>query len=126
MYGKPGTWLGKHFSEDHKQHLSESLKGRKRPTTAGGDNPAAKKVINLNTGEVFSCIKEASEKYNIGTNSIYYNLNGKTQTCCGCKWEYYDEEKTYELLKNNTYRNPKKKVYILELDIVMRYCYRSS
>lgn len=43
MYGKPGTWLGKHFLEEHKKHLSESLTDKKRPTTTGGNNPAAKK-----------------------------------------------------------------------------------
>lgn len=120
MYGKPGTQLGKHFSKEHKKHLSESLTGKKHTTTAGGNNPAAKKVINLNTGEIFDCIKAASEQYKIRPDCICRNIKGQTKTCCGCKWEYYDENKEYQLLNNNTCRNPKKKIYILELDKVCK------
>lgn len=115
MYGKPGTWLGKHFSNEHKENLSLALKGKKRPTTTRELNPSARKVINLNTGEIFGCIKDASEKYSVRTSSISRNINGQTQTCCGCKRAYYEESKEYVQLEQN-YRNPKKKVYILELD----------
>lgn len=122
MYGKPGTWLGKHFSEEHKQHISEALSGKPRPAVSGDKNPSAKKIINLDTKEIFGCIKDAVKKYNISTNSLSRHLNGKTKTCCGCTWEFYDINKNYDSIQRNTkkYRNPKKQIYILELNKICK------
>lgn len=121
MYGKPGTWLNKKFSEEHKKHISEALQEKPRPATSGEKNPSAKKVINLTTGEVFNYMELACKKYNISHNSLTNHLMGKTKTCCGCHWSYYEENKNYTDLINEekqitSLRNPKKKVYILELD----------
>ena len=49
------------------------------------------KVINLNTKEVFSSIKDASSKYNIDRSSIGKTCRGKIKTCGGFIWMYYDE-----------------------------------
>lgn len=120
MYGKPGTWLGKHFSQEHKANLSKALKNKPHLTTQGGNNPAARKIINLTTGETFDCIKDACSKYQISYNALYKNLINQSKTCCGCKWEYYDSNKHKNIaIKDNvSIRKPKKKIYILELDEV--------
>ena len=38
MYGKPGTWLGKNFSDTHKENISKSLKGKNKEYLLGGKN----------------------------------------------------------------------------------------
>lgn len=120
MYGKPGTWLGKHFTEEHKKNLSKSLSGKKHPTTAGGNNPSARKVINLSTMEIFNCMKEACEKYDITANSLRNNIKGITKSCAGCKWEYYDENKEYKQNKDPLPIHQKKQIYVLELDQIFK------
>jgi group I intron endonuclease len=111
MYGKPGTWLGKHFSEEHKANLSKSLSGKTRSSTIGENNPAAKKIINLSTGEIFGCIKDACEKYQISNTALVNNIKGKTKLCCGCTWSYYDSTQNYPIVSTSSsvqIRNPKK------------------
>lgn len=88
MYGKPGTWLGKKFSEEHKKHLSESLKGRKTPWCTGKNHWLAKAVINLNTGEIFDTIQEAADAYHVSRDSISKQINGQTKNCNGFKWQF--------------------------------------
>ena len=88
--GKP---LGKQ-SESHVKKLTEI---RRSGIFEGDKNPNAKKVICLNTGEVFDTIKFAREwvgsKVNIGSCCL-----GKTKTAGKhpqtgerLKWMYYDE-----------------------------------
>lgn len=88
MYGKPGTWKGKKFSEEHKKHLSEALKGRKTPWLEGGNNHSAAPIINMTTGEKFDSIVEAAKTYNVVVDAIGNNLRGISKTCCGCVWKY--------------------------------------
>lgn len=88
MYGKPGTWLGKKFSKEHKQRLSESLKGRETPWCTGGNHWLAKSVINLNTGEIFDTIQEAADAYQVNRDSIAKQIKGKTKNCNGFKWSF--------------------------------------
>jgi group I intron endonuclease len=40
-----------------------------------GDSPNAKKVINIETGEVFDCLKDVSEKFNINYKSLITRLS---------------------------------------------------
>ncbi len=49
-----------------------------------------KKILNIETKEVFNSIIEASEKYNIGRTSITSCLNGRSKTAGGYHWEYVD------------------------------------
>jgi hypothetical protein len=78
------------FSKTHRQNLSLASKGKpKKPEAVrrqaealrgkfpNGKNPNAKKVLDTSTGEVFSCIKEASERYKIHPSRLTCILNGK-------------------------------------------------
>lgn len=85
MYGVPSPMLGKKFTEEHKQKISNSLKGRKHPTTTGGNNPAAKKVINLNTNEIFETMKDAALKCNVCVDSIRQVCSGKKESVKGIR-----------------------------------------
>ena len=57
----------------------------------GGDNPYAKKIVCLNTNEVFNSLTEASEKYNINKDSLSQHLNKKTKSAGGKKFLFLDE-----------------------------------
>lgn len=121
MYGKPGTWKGKHFTSEHKQKISNALKGKSKPEFKGGLNPSAKQIINITTGEIFDCVKDASLAYNISTSSLFNNLSKRTMTCCGCIWEYYDKNIHSNIPKQNIKpRKPKKQVYIQEFDQIFK------
>lgn len=57
-------------SKDTRTKISNSLKGK----LAGNNNPSARKVVCINTGEVFDTMKEASAKY----GSPYHHIC----SCC--------------------------------------------
>ena len=82
---------GKTKSEEHKQHLSESLKGKRQ-----------KKVICLETLQVFDSSAKAGEWCGVGRTSIINHLNGGAKSAgkhpiTGEKlhWMYLDD---YEML----------------------------
>lgn len=64
--GQPSPRKGVKLSTETKEKLSLARKGKYRD----GDNPSAKAVICVNTGEVFPTIKQASEWCGIGRASI--------------------------------------------------------
>ena len=49
-----------------------------------------KRVINLNTNEIFKTAKEASIKYKIDGSALSKVCRGKLKTCGGFKWAYYE------------------------------------
>lgn len=83
---------GNHMSEENKKKLSELWKGKKM----GGDNPFARKVVCLNTGEIFDAIADAGRKYNVVGGNISGCCRGKKKSAGKLngeklKWMYYDE-----------------------------------
>ena len=75
-----------------KKKLSERWKGKKM----GGDNPCARKVVCLNTGEVFNSIAEAGRKYSITTSNISACCNGRKKSAGKinkepARWMHYDK-----------------------------------
>ena len=61
---------GKKFSEEHKIKISESLKNKSKYYNR-------KKVINIETNEIFECIKDVAIKYNIDNSDLVKKLSGK-------------------------------------------------
>jgi hypothetical protein len=57
-----------------------------------------RKVINIDTGEVFHGAFEAARKYNMQQSLITACCNGRRKAHWGYHWEYYDEEKHAFLL----------------------------
>lgn len=60
------------MTKEHKKKISRSLKGEK--------HPRARKVTCITTGEIFNCITEPSEKYNIGKSHISSCCKGKIKS----------------------------------------------
>ena len=87
---------GKHQTKDTKEKISNTLKGRYE----GNKNPRARRVRCINTGEIFSCLKEAAEwcglksPCNIGKccrgKSLTAGRHPKTKEYL--KWEWEDLE----------------------------------
>lgn len=50
-----------------------------------------KSIINLDTGEIFETIKQASDQYKIDASQLSKVCRGKAKTAGGCKWKYHKE-----------------------------------
>lgn len=52
----------------------------------------ARRIMNIDTGEIFNSFKEISIKYNkkIDSGNIIKNINGKTKSSYGFHWKYID------------------------------------
>ena len=75
-------WTGKHITEKMRQAL---IKNGKR--YSGSNNPNAKPVRCIETGEKFGCASEAGEKLNVNPVSIRNCCAGKAKTAGGYHWE---------------------------------------
>jgi hypothetical protein len=91
-----------HWTDEMKQHLSQVRKDNGR--SANENNPRATRVICVETGEVFNCIKYAMQKYNIkNEGSVTVALKDPVRTAGGKHWvlyadKYLDEEYRFNYL----------------------------
>ena len=80
-----------HWTDEMKQHLSEIRKAN--GCSANENNPRATRVICVETGEVFNCIKFAMQKYDIKSEgSMTVALKYPVRTAGGQHWVLYSEE----------------------------------
>ena len=87
VQGKDNPNYGNHWTDEQKQSLSKKQKESKR--YEGEKNPNAKPIKCVETGETFSCIKNAQDKYNVKCgNSFTVALNHPTRTAAHLHWEY--------------------------------------
>jgi hypothetical protein len=105
MYGKTGElnpFYGKHHSEESKRKMSESKKGKQgKPHSEeskrkigeaqkGEKNHMARKVICIETKQVFDTVKQALDLCRIKTG-ITQCCKGKQKTAGGYHWMFYNE-----------------------------------
>lgn len=89
-----------YWSEEKKEFLRQKQKSN--PLYQNQSNPNAKKIICIETGEVFDCIKFAKEKYKIKTDaSITVALKEPIRTAGGLHWVVYSEEFLDETFRFN-------------------------
>lgn len=77
------------------EEMKESLRQKQKENDLYNDetNPNAKKIICVETGEVFDCIKFAIEKYNIKDHSnMSAALKHPIRTAGGCHWVDYSDD----------------------------------
>jgi len=89
---------GREFSEETRKKISNALKGEKHPNygkrqspdiifkKSGANNSKSKKVLCIETQEIFGSSREASKKY--GTTHIHECCNGKRKTAAKLHWKY--------------------------------------
>ena len=91
--------LGMSFTDEHKHKVSQSMLKKwqdneyrlmMREAHSGHNSHKAQKVLCVETGEVFECIKYACEKYNLHSSSISDVCRGKLKTTGGFHWKYFD------------------------------------
>lgn len=82
-FGADNPHYGKHHSEQAKNKISESRK----PYTKE-NHPYAKQVLNVDTGEVFSCMVFACEKYSLDKSTLTKACKGIRKSCGGFRWSY--------------------------------------
>ena len=88
-YGKDNPNYQHYWTDEMKQLLRE--KQRANPLYKNDNNPNAKQIICIETGEVFSCIKFANQYYNINDGLINAALKNPYRTANKLHWAYYDE-----------------------------------
>lgn len=66
LSGENSPNYGKKYCEEHRKNISNGRKGK----NTGGNNQNARKVILLNTNEIFDTIISASQKYNAPKTGI--------------------------------------------------------
>lgn len=81
--GGTSAWIGKHHKESSKEKMRMAKIGRK--------SPVCKKVILLETGEIFESVIDASRKLGIGEETVRRSCKNK-DTRKGYSLRYYSEE----------------------------------
>lgn len=86
--GAKNHFYGKHHTEEARQKMSKSRKGAQTYE----NHPCAKKVLCIETGETFNCIKAAEEKYKIAHGKITGVCKGDygRKTAGGYHWKYVE------------------------------------
>lgn len=90
--GAENHFYGKHHTEESKIKMSESRKGRvindEWRQHISESSTTKRKVRNIDTGEVFDSITEASEHYGLKGTHISRVCRGKRNRTGGFRWEY--------------------------------------
>lgn len=98
--GKQGYWAGKSLSKQHKINIGQSIKGEKNGMYGKMHSEEARKkiseknstkIICLETKEVYSSIKEASEAIGLSASAISVVINGKGKTAGKLHWMRLNE-----------------------------------
>lgn len=88
-------FYGKTHSKELKEKWSKERKGRKLEgewlkNIQQARKKRCKKVINIDTGEIFNSIGEAQQKYNL-KNGISNVCKGIKKTAAGQRWMFYED-----------------------------------
>lgn len=91
VQGKNNPNYNHQWTKEMKENLSQ--KRKENGLSANENNPKAKKIICVETGEVFDCIKFAIEKYNIKDHTnMAPALKYPVRTAGGYHWVLYQDE----------------------------------
>ena len=77
---------GKHHSEETKRKIKEN-----HADMSGANSPSAKRVICIETGEIYQTMIEASVKTGIYKSGISKCCRGVQKTTGGYHWKYYED-----------------------------------
>lgn len=78
---------------------SEKLKGKKQPNITGDKHPMARKVICLETKQVFGCIRDAEDW--CGKGGVGACCKGRAETAGGYHWQYYEDYKREQRMQSD-------------------------
>ena len=96
---------GKKHTPEHCEKIRQSHIGQGwKPSTY---EKLCRKVLCVETGEVFPSIKAAAEFYNLKRPNISAVLNGDSKTCGGFHWQYVDGQLPHHRSEENKSAAPK-------------------
>lgn len=81
--------LGKKQSKETVEKRKQTMIEKKKNGYVQTNGNHRKKVICIETGEIFESLKEAEDKYNLST--LCGHLKGRYETCKGNHYEYYKD-----------------------------------
>lgn len=91
MTGRKGNlspgW-GRTHSKEAREKISKATTGQSRPTIAGENNPSARAIRCLTTGELFMTATDAAVKYKTDLSSIVKCCKGRAKSAMGRKYAY--------------------------------------
>lgn len=99
--GEDNNNFGKHLSDETKIKISIKKKGVKSSIETRdkmsknrqrGKHPNAKAIICFETGEIFECARDITEKYGFSYKNISAVCLGKRKTAFGYIWKFYDKK----------------------------------
>ena len=99
--GEKHPMYGKHHTEEARKKMSEARKGENNPffgkhhseeTKSKISEAKNKKVICIETGQVFNSLQEVEENMGVCSTSITKCCRGRQKTAGGFHWKYYEEE----------------------------------
>lgn len=101
LFGERNGMYGKHHTEKTKKKISEANKGRamsdeakeKISKTLREHHVLAKKVLCVETGEIFNSVRQAGEAYHIAHECIGRVCRGERKTAAKKHWKYIEEDK---------------------------------
>lgn len=78
---------GNKWTDEQTENLRQ--KQKRNPIYKNENNPNAKRIMCIETSEIFNCIKYAKEKYNIKSDgSLTVALKNQNRTAAGLHWKY--------------------------------------
>lgn len=98
MSGDLAPFFGSTHTSESRQKISRAKKGRPRADIVGSNNPSARKVICITTGEVFDTASQAAKTYECDLSSIIKCCRGKAKTVKGRTFQYSESEMVKEIV----------------------------
>lgn len=91
--GSGNPFYGKQHTEEWKKQMSKRQRGNKNHMYGkyGKDNPKSRKVRCIETGIIYSALKEAGRKTGVDSNNISACCSGRLKTAGKLHWEYVTE-----------------------------------
>ena len=76
-----------HYGKKHTESAKEQIRNTRKKYTKE-KHPRAKKIINLDTGEVFEYMQSACDLYGLDKSTLTKACKGKRKSCGGFRWTY--------------------------------------
>lgn len=86
-FGPDNHFYNMHHTDETKEKMKQSWINRKE---SGEQLPQCRRVINLDTGEVFNSIVDACDKYDVKATHVSRVCRGKRKRTGGYRWAYFD------------------------------------